>query len=341
MPKLPTVLVRTLENLRRAKAPQFTQAALLCTHMSGLVRTGMSLTQAWEMGWKEVFQQDGQPLEEAAQNATSVVQARRMGPTQVSSGDVTHFVAQACAVSVQLGAPIVTVLEDISQNVSDIQQIDQSQARSTAGPMISARVLALLPTVGVLGSAMLGVKTLPWLIHTGAGRVCFALAATLQIVGVAVSRHLLRKTKADNAAAVRKIQWCLLASIGLRAGASIPATLQALGRVCGNEELLCTAKELQVAVPWGSSWAQGTGVETQLLQQALASPWKQGISAVPVLETAVRQERNQLLLAAEHTAGRLGVQLVVPLGLCYLPAFVLVGLVPAMVLIGGQTMGAM
>jgi pilus assembly protein TadC len=42
----------------------------------------------------------------------------------------------------------------------------------------------------------------------------------------------------------------------------------------------------------------------------------------------LREERRS---RAAEAAGRLGVRLVLPLGLCHLPAFVLVGLVPILV----------
>jgi pilus assembly protein TadC len=38
-------------------------------------------------------------------------------------------------------------------------------------------------------------------------------------------------------------------------------------------------------------------------------------------------------------AGALGVQLVLPLGLCFLPAFVLLGLVPMILSLAGNLMG--
>lgn len=49
-------------------------------------------------------------------------------------------------------------------------------------------------------------------------------------------------------------------------------------------------------------------------------------------EQLVRERRAQV----REAAGRLGVRLVLPLGLCFLPAFVLLGLVPVMVSVGAQ-----
>lgn len=311
------------------------EAAQLCTHMGAFVKTGMSLQVAWEASWQQVFPATS-PVCSLQESAQLQPKGSKNAPGQI---DLLQFIAQACGISMQLGAPVTKVLEDIAQNILDIQQIEQAQTRSTAGPMISAKVLGFLPIVGICGSWLLGIKTLPWLIYTAAGRVCLALAIILQITGMVASWRLLTKTKKENTAMVKKIQWCLLANIALRAGASIPMTLSALGRNCANEALGATANELQVAVPWESSWHQSGSEETRLLQEALTTPWHEGVSAVPVLETAIKQERNQLVLAAEETAGHLGVQLVVPLGLCYLPAFVLVGLVPVMVLVGGQTIG--
>ena len=50
----------------------------------------------------------------------------------------------------------------------------------------------------------------------------------------------------------------------------------------------------------------------------------------------LRRERHVRALEA---AARLGVRLVLPLGLCYLPAFVLVGLVPVIVSMAAGVLG--
>jgi len=44
--------------------------------------------------------------------------------------------------------------------------------------------------------------------------------------------------------------------------------------------------------------------------------------------------------AAREAAGRLGVRLVLPLGLCFLPAFILIGLVPVILSLAAGLLGS-
>jgi hypothetical protein len=66
------------------------------------------------------------------------------------------------------------------------------------------------------------------------------------------------------------------------------------------------------------------------IRSALWLVWNFGVEAAPLLEgvaeRASRAERRRL----NQAAARLGVYLMAPLGLCFLPAFVALGLVPVL-----------
>jgi pilus assembly protein TadC len=69
--------------------------------------------------------------------------------------------------------------------------------------------------------------------------------------------------------------------------------------------------------------------------------WSAGVEAGPLLEAVAarfgRAERRRL----SQAAARLGVYLMAPLGLCYLPAFVALGLVPIMLSLAGSLVQVM
>ena len=93
-------------------------------------------------------------------------------------------------------------------------------------------------------------------------------------------------------------------SVAIRQGSSIPRALIAVGDIAAGDF--------------------GAG-----LRDAFASSWHSGASPVERLETAVEQldwdERSQI----EQAAAKLSVRLLLPTGLCFLPAFVAVGIIPA------------
>ena len=68
-------------------------------------------------------------------------------------------------------------------------------------------------------------------------------------------------------------------------------------------------------------WVQELGEAAALAREA-------GIAVGPLLVAAAEQERRRQVAAARVAAARLAVQVVLPTGLCLLPAFVLLAVVP-------------
>jgi pilus assembly protein TadC len=64
---------------------------------------------------------------------------------------------------------------------------------------------------------------------------------------------------------------------------------------------------------------------------ALAFTHLTGAPSAAVLRSSAAFERRAELRRAERRAAELGVRLVVPLGLCALPAFVCLGIVPVVI----------
>jgi hypothetical protein len=59
-----------------------------------------------------------------------------------------------------------------------------------------------------------------------------------------------------------------------------------------------------------------------------------GVSPVPVLQRVALDARDSARWAAEARARSVGAKAAAPLGLCFLPAFVLVGIVPLVATLG-------
>ena len=150
-----------------------------------------------------------------------------------------------------------------------------------------------------------------------------------------------------------------LAAAALAAGASVPGSLQALGAaVCPHQHEEPTGREPPGFAPagrsaacrdaraltaagaalvrgasWGSAW-DGTPETLRPLRDALEPAWVDGVAPEPLLRMAADQLRAGQARAAEEAAARLGVRLVLPLGLCFLPSFVLLGLAPVLLAAG-------
>jgi hypothetical protein len=93
-----------------------------------------------------------------------------------------------------------------------------------------------------------------------------------------------------------------------------------------------------LGAPWDVAWT-GASAGARAVAASLEPAWTAGASPVPLLRTAADRLRSRRRAETRAAAGRLGVQLVLPLGLCYLPAFVLVGLVPVLVSLASGLLG--
>ena len=121
---------------------------------------------------------------------------------------------------------------------------------------------------------------------------------------------------------------CDLLCVALSAGASLPRACEAVGEVSGaghGMRLRRAAKALHLGSSWEEAW-QG-----HVLSEVLAPAWSDGADPAPLLEQLARSIRANRKAIAKAASARLSVQLVLPVGLCLLPAFILVGVVPVLV----------
>jgi tight adherence protein B len=107
-----------------------------------------------------------------------------------------------------------------------------------------------------------------------------------------------------------------------------------------------------VALAGGGSWSGAAAavrrvvgertldpIERARLSETLSLARHAGVPAAALLRIAADDLRDDVATEALAAAERLGVKLVVPLGVCVLPAFVLVGVVPVVVGILSSTVG--
>ena len=124
---------------------------------------------------------------------------------------------------------------------------------------------------------------------------------------------------------------CLIGS-GIRAGATLPACLTAVSDVARGplgDELAAVAERLRLGAEPASAWRRSALPEPLVaVGRDLARAADTGAPVADLIERHVCDLRRSLRARATARVERLGVLVVAPLGLCFLPAFVLIGLVP-------------
>lgn len=123
-----------------------------------------------------------------------------------------------------------------------------------------------------------------------------------------------------------------LLAVAVAAGAPPDGAAEAVGRAIGGplgEALSAAAAATRMGADPPSVWAGlMDDPVTRPLGRAMLRSATRGVSPVGALKRAARDARDAARWSAEARARSLGAKAAAPLGLCFLPAFVLVGIVP-------------
>jgi len=174
------------------------------------------------------------------------------------------------------------------------------------------------PGVGLLLLALAVLACLPW-----ARRPLLAPGSPPARTG----RRRRPEREAVDSAVVLDLVRAALAS-----GADVVGAVEAVGAALPDDQgtpYLRAAKALRLGASWEAAWPVPPAAA-----DALAPAWTDGVDPEPLLAHAAAAIRRTRQAKAREAAARLGVRLVLPLGLCLLPAFVLLGLVPVLLAAG-------
>lgn len=124
-----------------------------------------------------------------------------------------------------------------------------------------------------------------------------------------------------------------LISSALSSGAALPKTFIVVGQSIGGTEgaqLNSVGRALLLGAHWDNAWELGPP-RLEILHQSLAHSWEFGAPVAIALERASVLQQQEAGSRARQASARLAVRLVLPLGLCFLPAFVFLGVIPLIV----------
>jgi pilus assembly protein TadC len=166
-------------------------------------------------------------------------------------------------------------------------------------------------------------------------------------LGVASARWLSRQPSRGSVAADQRLRADLpfaadLLAAALRAGAAPDVAAACVAGALGGplaDRLVRVHRALRLGAPAEEAWSYLGDVEgVDRIRQAAVRSQHSGAAFAGALMRVADDLRADRLIAAEATARRAGVLIVLPLGLCFLPAFVLAGLVPVIVAVLGDVL---
>jgi Flp pilus assembly protein TadB len=189
------------------------------------------------------------------------------------------------------------------------------------------------PTSGLVPSlAALATGLLIW---RGLGNLPGVLLGAPVAVAVALSfRRLINRTPASAPDPLRLAGgWDLLAAC-LRSGLPVPLAVRAIAHYMPGEagsELSTVADRLVLGADPATAWDVPAASSVHRLARAARRSARTGASLANVAEAAAAELRAGAQDVAAARGQRAGVLITGPLGLCFLPAFLALGVVPVVI----------
>jgi pilus assembly protein TadC len=134
---------------------------------------------------------------------------------------------------------------------------------------------------------------------------------------------------------------CDLLAVCLAAGLPLPGALAAVAGAVPGElggALERVAGMARLGADAGRAW-HGASTALEPLARTLRRSEASGARAAPALHALAADLRASSRAATDAAVRRAGVRVLAPLGLCFLPAFVCLGVVPLVIGIAGDVLG--
>lgn len=210
------------------------------------------------------------------------------------------------------GSPIAPALHRMASALRELARMRERRSVLLAGPRATVKMVTALPLLALMLSLLLGFDPIPVLVSP-VGALLGSLGLGLLTGGIAWSRALQRRVAAlDHVAGLEyELVWIAL-------GGGAPAE-QACRRVIGMVDR------------FGAEWVSFAAFrEGGALTTSIAAAARAGIAIGPLLLEQGSAVRAVALADLERDAERLGVRILIPLGVCILPAFIVLGVLPVL-----------
>lgn len=240
------------------------------------------------------------------------------------------------------GAPLATSLERAAEHAEE--RIDALLGRQSAlaAPRATGRILSWLPLLGLGLGVLMGSDPVGVLTGSILGALTGLFGLGLAFAGRRWTAALVHRAEVESAASngaeqtsnMPPVDTALvleLLAAQLRAGLAPLAALGTLAEALNSRPLYTVCQRLQMGSSWGSAWSGSAAGTFGELRDALAPAYTGGAPSTALLLSLADAHRLSERRAAERAAGKLSVALVVPLGLCSLPAFICLGIVPIII----------
>lgn len=294
--------------------------------LSALVDAGVAPQQALELVADGVGGLDGEVLAEALPRvrqhgaSASLLDAaarlsyapRRFGEQRgralQQSVRSWRRIAAVWGIAERAGAPLADALRRMSGMLEQLERIETESRIVASGPTSTARLLQAMPLVGVLLGALLGVDSLGVLFATPFGWGCLVVALVLMLVGARWQKKMLASLQPPDDSDGMLL---LMVSLGVRAGHAADSAIDLSERMLTRAGLDADRDD-----------------ERARLDRLVALWQRSGVPLLGLLDGQLDDVARMRAAALRVRAARLETLLLLPLGVCSLPAFIVVTVLP-------------
>lgn len=251
----------------------------------------------------------------------------RVARTLTAGGDAADVLAHepepswralGCAwrLAARTGAPIARSLGGLAGGFRDIGEAERDVRVALAGPTSTSRIVLALPLVGLGLGLVMGVDTLGVLFTTPFGLACLVLGAGLMAAAWRWMRALVHRASRRDPHPGLALD---LVALGMRGGGAARDVASAA---------TATMREFDLH-------DESCAGVSRTLELAAAA----GVPPAELLRREAALARVVARAASQRRAAELGVALMLPLGVCVLPAFIALGVAPLVLAILGDVLG--
>jgi tight adherence protein B len=241
--------------------------------------------------------------------------ARALAPP--GERDAWAALGAAWAVATESGAALAPTLRRFAEVLRSLEQGQRDVEVALAGPVATARIVLALPAVGLVFGVLLGFDALRILVATPAGWGCLVVGGLLVVAGVRWNRRLIRAARTLDATPGLALE---LLAIAVSGGAALDGARQSVDRILLEAEL----------APLGDD-----------ADSVLAFSRAAGVPVAGLLQSEAEELRRAARADGQRRAVELGTRLLLPLGVCILPAFIALGVAPIVLSIVSSTATAL
>ncbi|MDH5134608.1 MULTISPECIES: type II secretion system F family protein [unclassified Microbacterium] len=247
--------------------------------------------------------------------AVAVLARTEKGVSLVSAieeqGGMWTELAAAWEIATTVGAPLADVLRSIAEALRDAASAADDVRVALAEPAGTARLLLWMPLAGLLLGVALGFDAWGVIVGNPLGAACVVTGLLLVVLARLWTQALLRRARPQPGTPGMAAE---LVGVALAGGAPIDRAV----------ELVAETRVVDAA---------GRDRVQEVLDLSRAA----GVPAVELLRATAAQDRHRARIHGRLRAARLSTRLLLPLGVCTLPAFLLLGVAPLLLSVFAAT----